>query len=72
MALVGRVLKRISLSAMVDPQHPVRGGVANSDLLKCGGFDISFFLNQLKLFMSTKKLAMYVAGALMFGAAISA
>lgn len=35
LALVGRLLKRINLSAMVDPQYPVRGGIANSDILKC-------------------------------------
>jgi Transposase DDE domain group 1 len=33
--LVGRLFKRINLSAMVDPQYPVRGGIANSDILKC-------------------------------------
>ena len=35
LALVGRLFKRINLSAMVDPQYPVRGGIANSDIIKC-------------------------------------
>jgi hypothetical protein len=35
LALVGRLLKRINLPAMVDPQYPVRAGIANSDILKC-------------------------------------
>lgn len=38
LALVGRLFKRINLSAMIDPQYPVRterGGIANSDILKC-------------------------------------
>lgn len=35
LALVGRLYKRINFPAMVDPQYPVRGGVANSDILKC-------------------------------------
>lgn len=35
LALVGRLLKRINLSAMVDPAYPVRAGIANSDILKC-------------------------------------
>lgn len=35
LALVGRLFKRINLAAMVDPKYPVRGGIANSDILKC-------------------------------------
>lgn len=35
LALVGRLFKRINLPAMVDPRYPVRGGIANSDILKC-------------------------------------
>lgn len=35
LALVGRLFKRINLPAMIDPQYPVRGGIANSDILKC-------------------------------------
>ena len=35
LSLVGRLLKRINLPAMIDPQYPVRGGIANSDILKC-------------------------------------
>jgi len=35
LALVGRLFKRINLPAMVDPQYPVRAGIANSDILKC-------------------------------------
>lgn len=35
LALVGRLFKRINLPAMIDPQYPVRSGVANSDILKC-------------------------------------
>lgn len=35
LALVGRLLKRINLPAMIDPKYPVRGGIANSDILKC-------------------------------------
>lgn len=31
----GALLKRINLSAMIDPAYPVRGGIANSDILKC-------------------------------------
>jgi hypothetical protein len=36
--LVGRLFKRIDLPAMIDPKYPVqteRGGIANSDILKC-------------------------------------
>ena len=35
LALIGRLFKRINLPAMVDPKYPVRGGIANSDILKC-------------------------------------
>jgi hypothetical protein len=35
LALVGRLFKHINLSAMIDPKYPVRGGIANSDILKC-------------------------------------
>lgn len=35
LALVGRLFKRINLPAMIDPQYSVRGGIANSDILKC-------------------------------------
>ena len=35
LALVGRLFKRINLAAMNDPKYPVRGGVANSDIIKC-------------------------------------
>ncbi len=35
LALVGRLFKRINLPAMIDPQYPVRAGIANSDILKC-------------------------------------
>ncbi len=35
LALVGRLFKRINLPAMIDPKYPVRGGIANSDILKC-------------------------------------
>jgi hypothetical protein len=35
LALIGRLFKRINLPAMIDPQYPVRGGIANSDILKC-------------------------------------
>jgi len=35
LALVGRLFKRINLSAMIDPKYPVRGGIANSDIIKC-------------------------------------
>jgi Transposase DDE domain group 1 len=35
LALVGRLFKRINLSAMIDPAYPVRAGIANSDILKC-------------------------------------
>ena len=35
LALVGRLFKRINLSAMIDPKYPVRAGIANSDILKC-------------------------------------
>ena len=35
LALVGKYLKRININALVDPKFPVRGGVANSDILKC-------------------------------------
>lgn len=35
LALVGRLFKRINLPAMIDPQYPVRSGIANSDILKC-------------------------------------
>ena len=35
LALVGRLFKRINLPAMIDPQYPVRGGIANSDIVKC-------------------------------------
>lgn len=35
LALVGRLFKRIKLPALVDPKYPVRGGIANSDILKC-------------------------------------
>ena len=35
LALVGRLFKRINLPAMIDPQYPVRGGIANSDIIKC-------------------------------------
>jgi len=38
LALVGRLFKRINLPALVDPKYPVqaeRGGIANSDILKC-------------------------------------
>ena len=35
LALVGRLFKRINLSALVDPKYPVRSGIANSDILKC-------------------------------------
>lgn len=34
LALVGKYLKAIKLSALVDAQFPVRSGVANSDILK--------------------------------------
>lgn len=34
LALVGRLLKRINLAAMVDTRYPVRGGIANSDIIK--------------------------------------
>jgi hypothetical protein len=33
--LVGRLFKRIKLAAMIDAQYPVRGGIANSDIIKC-------------------------------------
>ena len=38
LALVGRLFKRINLPAMIDPHYPVqaeRGGIANSDIIKC-------------------------------------
>jgi len=35
LALVGRLFKRINLPAMVDPQYPVRAGIANSGILQC-------------------------------------
>jgi len=38
LALVGRLFKRINLPAMIDPKYPVqteRGGIANSDIIKC-------------------------------------
>ena len=35
LALIGRLFKRINLPAMVEPQYPVRGGIARSDILKC-------------------------------------
>lgn len=35
LALVGRLFKRINLPAMIDPKYPMRGGIANSDILKC-------------------------------------
>jgi len=35
LALVGRLFKRINLAAVIDPKYPVRGGIANSDILKC-------------------------------------
>ena len=38
LALVGQLFKRINLPAMIDPKYPVqteRGGIANSDILKC-------------------------------------
>lgn len=35
LALVDKYLKRININALVDPKFPVRGGVANSDILKC-------------------------------------
>jgi len=35
LALIGRLFKRINVLAMIDPQYPVRGGIANSDILKC-------------------------------------
>ena len=35
LALVGRLFKRINLPAMIDPQYPVRSGIAYSDILKC-------------------------------------
>lgn len=35
LALVGCLFKRINLPAMIDPQYPVRGGIANSDILRC-------------------------------------
>lgn len=38
LALIGRLFKRINLPAMIDPQYPVqteRGGIANSDIVKC-------------------------------------
>jgi hypothetical protein len=35
LALVGRLFKRNNLPAMIDPQYPARGGIANSDILKC-------------------------------------
>ena len=28
---MGRLFKRINLPVMIDPQYPVRGGIANSD-----------------------------------------
>jgi hypothetical protein len=34
LALVGQYLKRINLSALVDPKFPVRSGVTNSDILR--------------------------------------
>ncbi len=34
LALIGKYLKRINLNALVDPAFPVRGGIANSDILK--------------------------------------
>lgn len=34
LALIGKYLKRINLSRLVDPAFPVRSGVANSDILK--------------------------------------
>ena len=34
LALIGKYLKRINLSALVDPAFPVRAGIANSDILK--------------------------------------
>lgn len=35
LALIGRLFKRINLPAMIDPKYPVRGGIANSDIIKC-------------------------------------
>lgn len=38
LALVGRLFKRINLPALIDPKYPMqteRGGIANSDILKC-------------------------------------
>ena len=35
LALVGKYLKRININALVDPKFPIRGGVANSDILNC-------------------------------------
>lgn len=35
LALVGRLFKRINIPAMIDPQYPVRSGIANSGILKC-------------------------------------
>jgi len=35
LALVGRLFKRINLPALIDPHYPVRGGIANSDIIKC-------------------------------------
>lgn len=35
LVLVGRLLKCINLPALIDPKYPVRGGIANSDILKC-------------------------------------
>ena len=35
LALFGRLFKRINLAAVIDPKYPVRGGIANSDILKC-------------------------------------
>ena len=34
LALIGKYLKRINFNAQVDPAFPVRGGIANSDILK--------------------------------------
>lgn len=34
LALIGKYLKSINLNALVDPAHPVRSGIANSDILK--------------------------------------
>jgi len=48
LALVGRLFKRINLPAMIDPQYPVRSGIAYSDILVTSRTIIRAFMEQIR------------------------